>query len=212
VIDLKPRRIRNAAWSALTLAILLPAAVLAQPVNVDFRWTAPRTGGEVDHYNVYHIENDGPAVLTATEADTTFTLVASRGVRHRIRVSGVGEDGREGPLSLASDELYIEIPQTGDEIPGAPLLRPNFPNPFNPETTIVYGVPSTDGSGPDPVLEIYDVRGVRVRRLEVENAPGWHTVSWDGRDDTGIVRGSGQYVVRFACDGQVTAWKMTMLK
>lgn len=213
MVDLKPRRICNPARIAIVAAVLLlPALSASQPVDVFLRWTAPRQGAAVDHYNVYHIQDDGLAVLQGVEPDTTFTLHAERGIRHRIRVSGVDDEGREGPLSLASDEIYIEIMQGDDEMPSVPGLRPNYPNPFNPETTIIYGVPPSDGAGPAPRLEIYDLRGMRVRQLPVENAPGWHSVLWDGRDEAGAVRGSGQYVVRFACGGTVSSWKMTMLK
>ncbi len=179
---------------------------------MNYRWTAPSEGAEVTHYNVYHIQDDGPAFLEAHAADTTFTLVAERGIRHRIRVSGVSQEGVEGPLSLASDELYIEIQQTSDGIPMAPSLLPNYPNPFNPETNIMYGIPATTDGGHAPVLAIYDVRGVLVCRLPVENAPGWHVTTWNGRDQAGNPRSSGQYILCFVYGGNVSTSKMTMLK
>lgn len=209
MVDLKPIRIIG---FALLLTLLAPVVVCAQTVHVPFRWTAPRDGGDVTHYNVYQIEDGGSPHLVGAPADTTYVLAAARGVHHQIQVSGVALDGREGPLSLPSDEIFFEIPQTGDEMPPAPLLRPNFPNPFNPQTTIAYGVPE----GADPAaplsLEVYDLRGHLVRRLQVENSPGWHGAVWNGADDAGSVRGSGQYVVRFRCGGAVRTWKMTMLK
>jgi len=209
MVDLKPGRI-NAF--ALLLTLLAPAVVCAQTVPVPFRWASPHDGAPVSHYNVYQIEDGGSPHLVATAAETTFVLAAVRGVRHQILVSGVAADGREGPLSLPSDEVYFEIPQTGDEMPPAPLLRPNFPNPFNPQTTIAYGVPEDADPGASISLEVYDLRGHLVRRLPVETSPGWHGAVWNGADDSGAVRGSGQYVVRFRCGGAVKTWKMTMLK
>lgn len=209
MVDLKHGRI---AGLALLLTALAPLAARAQTVPVPFRWTSPRDGAPVEHYNVYQIEDGGSPHLVGTPSDTVFVLSATRGVRHRIQVSGVALDGREGPLSLPSDEVFFEIPQTGDEMPPAPLLRPNFPNPFNPQTTIAYGVPENVAPGEPLSLEVYDLRGQLVRRLPVNRAPGWHGVLWNGADESGSVRGSGQYLVLFRCGGAVSTWKMTMLK
>ncbi|MHB8078550.1 MAG: FlgD immunoglobulin-like domain containing protein [Candidatus Krumholzibacteriia bacterium] len=209
MVDLKRGRIIG---DALLLTVLAPVVVCAQSVPVPFRWTAPRVGAAVTHYNVYQIEDGGSPQLVGTATDTTYVLAASRGVHTRIQVSGVALDGREGPLSLPSDEVFFEIPQAGEEMPSAPLLRPNFPNPFNPQTTIAYGVPEGTAPGAALSLEVYDLRGHLVRRLPVDSSPGWHGVLWDGRDDAGSVRGSGQYMIRFRCGGAVKTWKMTMLK
>jgi hypothetical protein len=211
MVDLKPTRILG---FALLLTLMAPVVACAQTVPVRFRWTAPRTGAAVAHYNIYKINDGGSPALDGTAADTTYEFAAVRGVHHRIQVSGVAHDGREGPLSLPSNEVFFdpEIPQTGDDIPPAALLMPNFPNPFNPQTTIAYGVPENADPGAPLSLEVYDLRGHLVRRLPVENSPGWHGAVWNGADDAGSVRGSGQYVVRFRCGGATRTWKMTMLK
>ncbi len=209
MVDLKPGRIDS---FALLLTLLAPAVAGAQSVPVPFRWTSPRDGAPVTHYNVYQIEDGGSPRLVGTAGDTVYVLAAARGVRHRLQVSGVALNGREGPLSVPSEEIFFEIPQTGDELPPAPLLRPNYPNPFNPQTTIAYGVPENADAGAPLSLEVYDLRGHLVRRLPVEDSPGWHAAVWNGTDESGAVRGSGQYVVRFRCGGAVKTWKMTMLK
>jgi hypothetical protein len=211
VVDLKRRWI---AGFGLLVAVLAPALAAADTVPVSLRWTSPRTGSPVAHYNVYTIVNGGPTQLHGTAPDTVYHLAVTRGEHYQVRVSGVGADGREGPLSPSSDDIYYDpiIPETGDQIPGAPALRPNFPNPFNPQTTIAYGVPENVAAGAPMTLEIYDLRGQRLRRLPVEDAPGWHSVVWNGADDNGSVRSSGQYVVRFRCGAEVATWKMTMLK
>jgi flagellar hook assembly protein FlgD len=91
-------------------------------------------------------------------------------------------------------------------------LRPNYPNPFNPETNIVYGIPPELDDESRLVLEVYDLRGERVRQLPPESGAGWHTVRWDGCDDVGSPRPSGQYLIRLACGPTVKTWKMTMVK
>jgi flagellar hook assembly protein FlgD len=78
-------------------------------------------------------------------------------------------------------------------------LLGNFPNPFNPTTTIAYEL-----SSPAPIhLRVYDVAGRLVRTLEhgTLQTAGRHEVRWDGRDETGRGVASGMYVYRLD-DGQ----------
>ena len=99
---------------------------------------------------------------------------------------------------------------------GDPSLLPtvfavgdNYPNPFNPTTTIRYQLPEAA-----PVrLVIYDVLGRRVRTLLSEaKTPGYHQVIWDGRNDAGTPVGSGIYLYRFQAGDYVAVRKMTLLK
>jgi hypothetical protein len=65
-------------------------------------------------------------------------------------------------------------------------LHPNFPNPFNPSTSIRYEVPQGHGGGGLVRLEIFDARGRRVRTLVSRHeAPGPKTVRWNGKDNVG---------------------------
>jgi hypothetical protein len=163
-------------------------------------------------YEVYHQQDGGLERLVATVRDTTYVLRAEMGVRHRIRVRGVDSHGRQGEWSESSDELYFEPPQAGALVPQAPQLRPNIPNPFNPQTRIVYGVPEGVGTWATLTLEIFDLNGRRVKILEPQRRPGWHSILWDGTDDGGRAQPTGQYITRLVCGDLVETWKMTMVK
>ncbi|MGC9362207.1 MAG: choice-of-anchor J domain-containing protein, partial [Candidatus Syntrophosphaera sp.] len=84
----------------------------------------------------------------------------------------------------------------GDD-PAAPglvtQLKGNYPNPFNPETTIRYSL-----AEPGPVkIEIYNIRGQHVKSLVNESkAAGNHSVVFDGTDDSGRRISSGVYFYR----------------
>ena len=69
-----------------------------------------------------------------------------------------------------------------DELPTRLTLLGNYPNPFNPSTTIEYAVPSTR-----PLrLTVYDLRGRPQRVLVNEDrVAGVHVATWDGRDAGG---------------------------
>ncbi|MBN2169928.1 MAG: T9SS type A sorting domain-containing protein, partial [Candidatus Krumholzibacteriota bacterium] len=95
------------------------------------------------------------------------------------------------------------------QAPAALALGQNHPNPFNPRTTISFGLPE---AGP-ATLAIFDVGGRRVRTLvSGELGAGRHHVVWDGRGDTGRSLASGVYFYRLETDGQVLGRKMLLLK
>jgi hypothetical protein len=103
---------------------------------------------------------------------------------------------------------------TGDDpatvAPPAQLeLAPNRPNPFNPSTTIAYGLPQAA-----PVrLEIFDVRGRALRRLvDAPTAAGRHTAVWDGRDSRGREVPSGVYFYRLRAGDAVLARRMLLVR
>jgi M6 family metalloprotease-like protein len=88
-------------------------------------------------------------------------------------------------------------------------LRQNFPNPFNPTTTIRFDVPR-DAS---VELGIFDLRGRRVASLH--RGPieaGYHDVRWEGRDDKGRSVASGLYFVRLTGPGFSDARKMMLAR
>ena len=104
-------------------------------------------------------------------------------------------------------------PPTGTHEGEAPpmrlMLEPNYPNPFNPTTTIAYSLPQRG----DVRVTIHDVRGRWVATLvdEVKDA-GRHRVLWNGRDHTGAALGSGIYLVRIEAGGESGARKIVMVK
>ncbi len=72
-------------------------------------------------------------------------------------------------------------------------LYPNYPNPFNPTSTIRYALPEAARV----TLAIYDVMGREVARLVDGNLEaGTHSVEWNGQDRAGRVLPSGVYIVR----------------
>ncbi|HEU4363948.1 MAG TPA: FlgD immunoglobulin-like domain containing protein, partial [Candidatus Krumholzibacteria bacterium] len=98
----------------------------------------------------------------------------------------------------------------GDRIPARVFLSQNAPNPFNPSTTIEFGV----GAGGGHVrLEVFDVTGARVRTLLNEQRPGgvWQT-RWDGRSDAGSRVSSGVYFYRLRVGSDEQTRRMTLLE
>jgi len=88
-------------------------------------------------------------------------------------------------------------------------LVQNAPNPFNPTTTLQFGLPASQ----HVTLTVYDIAGRCVRTL-VDGAlePGWHEVLWDGRNDNHRAVASGVYFCRLESQGSVLVKKLVLLK
>jgi hypothetical protein len=79
-------------------------------------------------------------------------------------------------------------------IPENYTLSQNFPNPFNPETTIEFGIPQANFVE----LSVYDINGNLVRTLiSEEKRAGNHWIKWDARDENGLRVSSGIYFYYF---------------
>ncbi len=101
------------------------------------------------------------------------------------------------------------VPDNLPDATGTTLVG-NYPNPFNPTTTIVFRVERTL----DVRLEIFDAAGHRVRRLVagVRAGPARHEVVWDGRGDDGARVASGVYFCRLATAEGNTTRPVVLLK
>ena len=94
--------------------------------------------------------------------------------------------------------------------PASFALGANYPNPFNPATTIPLTVP-TGARNVD--LTIYNVLGQPLRQVWTGPLPaGEHRLTWDGRDAQGQPVATGVYVYRLQVDYQTHARKMVKLE
>jgi len=88
-------------------------------------------------------------------------------------------------------------------------LNENYPNPFNPETTIEFSLDKTD----DVTLKIYSITGQLVRTLANGTMEvGVHKVRFNGRDDLGNLLSSGVYFYQLQSAGQIATNKMILMK
>lgn len=88
-------------------------------------------------------------------------------------------------------------------------LHNNYPNPFNPVTTIPFDIPNSSGV----IISIYDVGGRKVKKITDQNWPaGYHELQWNGRNSNGEMVGTGVYFIRMQSDKFIQYKKMIFLK
>lgn len=88
-------------------------------------------------------------------------------------------------------------------------LSGNYPNPFNPTTTISYSIPS-DGN---VKLAIFNIKGQKVKTLVTGTQPaGSYNVTWDGKDENDRPVSSGMYFYKLNSSGKTAVKKMLLLK
>ncbi len=122
VFEMRTMTLLKITMFAVLFAVMLPtASSLAQTeVPVNYTWTAPTTGSAVDHYVVEHSINGGQWTVTGTTNENSFTLSATLGQSHQIRVAGVDASDRQGIFSVASDTYLPDGGAPGK--PGKPIL------------------------------------------------------------------------------------------
>jgi hypothetical protein len=85
----------------------------------------------------------------------------------------------------------------------------NFPNPFNPSTTIKYELPV---NVENPVIEIYNIKGQKVKSLVEEfSESSNHSVIWDGNDESGKPVSSGVYFYKLSVNDKSESVRKCLL-
>ena len=148
------------------------------------------------------------------EFEVWLTDDALRITQNLRETNGYIVAGSEHPKSLKlvvgkKDFIKEKLAQS-QLIPTHYELSQNFPNPFNPVTTIRYGLPQAGRVS----LKIYNLLGEEVALImndELQSA-GYHVAIWDGRDRNGVYVASGVYVYRMQAGSFVSAKKLALIK
>ena len=143
---------------------------------------------------VYLIDDERGAAQDLRH-DSVYTFVQTRGtMKFEIFV------GREEAMKLRLNSVR----------PRMFVLEENYPNPFNPTTTLSIGIPTESGVS----LGIFDMLGQQVRNLYNGTLkPGHYAFAWDGKDGAGISLASGTYFSRLLTDrGVILTKKMILLR
>ena len=178
--------------------------------NVLVTWDAVSDNRDIVSYNVYRDD-----MGTTPIGNSTSGLYVDMNVpdgTYIYNVTGIFTGGWESAWSEDSNEVIV----TGTDnllIPVRTELTGNYPNPFNPVTTIKFALNKTS----DVSIKIYNIKGAVVRTLvDGEMKAAYHEVIWDSKDNTGKQVGSGVYFYKMISEGNsgdyTSAKKMILLK
>lgn len=128
-------------------------------------------------------------------------------VSSEIKVIYNGVIPVEIPFEASFDP--VSVSENSSVVPEKYELRQNFPNPFNPSTTIAFDLPKSGFTR----LSVYNIQGQLVKELVNSNLDAdYHKVSWDGTDSAGRKVSSGIYLYKLQSGNFVQTNKMIMLK
>lgn len=190
-------------------------------IGVDFYLGDPDQGGEFIGSGV----NPLPDYLASREKMEFYydwTILADIKKYSRIyavidgseSVDEIHEDNNKGWFFLTVEGGIVTDIEDGEgndgvAIPESFVLYNNYPNPFNPNTTISFGLPARSKVS----LSIYNILGRKVKTLIAEELPaGYHSVDWDSRNERGQQVSSGMYFYQLTTDDFIESRKMILLK
>ncbi len=121
-------------------------------------------------------------------------------------------DNNGGSVTYMALDIEFGLDADDNSIPSASqvvTLDQNFPNPFNPETSISFSLPQKMNAN----LSVYNIRGQKIKTLFNGQADqGSNTVVWNGKDNSGKAVSSGVYFYKLEAGNTTKTQKMVLMK
>lgn len=191
----------------------------------ELAFASPIVCGGDGAYVLFRLPEGNGAIADGAGGGAGIGYVSSGGVRSWVTVDGANWVGIDSACGLALEPVVATAGAStagksggGRKPVGAPTeevirfetaLTSISPNPFNPDTEIQF----TLGEPAQVSIAIYDVSGRRIVSLidgTVEQ--GAHTVTWDGRDESGRGAASGVYFAHMVAGDKSFSQRMSLVK
>lgn len=214
----------DAPWGPLGSGVSLHLNNIC--ATYDFSAVGPLSGVKFDYVDGDGVENlgiDGALYVGEIEAIPAgyfpgFTVNVTVNAGPGYQYGTVTITGDVHGLMIGGQQFYIDdvCASIASNVADVPLggsrkiqLNDNFPNPFNPSTTLSYSLERSARVN----LSIIDVAGRRVATLvDGTVSAGEHRVMWRGCTDDGRSVASGMYFVRLQGDGETAVRKIALQK
>jgi hypothetical protein len=205
----------DSGYSVDNLAPVVPLGLAGEqsftPEGIQLTWEG-NSETDLSGYRIYRgtDENFEPgegSLLTSVPDTLYFDAGWAWESGYYYKLAAVDVHGNESDYALLSP-----VSVTGDDpmpLPDATFLSQNFPNPFNPATSISFGLKDTGHVS----LNIYDAAGRLVKVLvDSDRSAGNYTEHWDGITGSGTRAASGVYFYRLNAGTFIETKKMILLK
>ena len=217
-------------WESTVLDTIIITTDNIDTGTYELKWTESADSGDVD-YLIYAQVGVYLAELKYDTTATTFKITYDDIYKNTfqmlygfiverpfeaatVKFSVVATDGFDTVKVNGDDRVvyinryeYLNIEDEG--VPTEFALHDNYPNPFNPTTTLRFDLPEIS----DITLTIYNMLGQKVKTFNMQGTPaGYHRITWDATNDLGDPVGAGVYIYQLYAKDLVKTKKMVLLK
>lgn len=150
------------------------------------------------------------ALDAGQELEYTLVFAPSRAQNYSSEALIITDNPEQSEIIIHLSGIARAVSNDDDSVvPAITSLNGNYPNPFNPETNISFGMKS---AGNVEIL-VYNLLGQKVKTLLKEfKAAGNHNIVWNGKDDNGKNVASGVYFYRMSTEQYSKTAKMILMK
>jgi len=196
----------------------LAASPAGEVINIKWSTLSETDNLGFNVYRSYDYENNFeqinnkiiPGAGTSTQKNeytfTDITFERTNIVYYKLEnVDISGTKTTYGPIAVTLNTTT----NSAETFPDKYVLLQNFPNPFNPVTTIKYALPEAA----EVRLAIYNIQGSLVYELANRyHEAGTYAVTWSGEDQNGVQSPTGLYFARLICNNFSGTIKMYFIK
>jgi hypothetical protein len=199
--------------------LVLPSTEVLNTITLSFYLAAVDPDWPAEHLSLLISTTDNQ--ISSFQALESWTLDSGAWVQKQINLSAYAEQNIylafrhhdcTDMFMIKLDHIIINQTLAGDDNSLTQVscrLENNYPNPFNPSTTIGY----TLHKNTPVMIEVYNIKGQKVRTLVNEHLlAGNHTVTWNGKDQNEKEVSSGIYFYRMTTPEFTQTKKMMLIK
>ncbi len=165
------------------------------------------------HYNEHELHRRGLSEETIQvyylDGNFNWQVISGVSVNTETNTVSMSQNQVRTFYALKANSVTSVKSTQSANLPEDFTLLPNFPNPFNPQTTIRYKL-TTDSN---ITLNIYDIQGRKIITLyQGPQKAGEYSTIWNGTDYKGMIISSGVYFIQLKIGTFTHVRKMTLLK